>query len=281
MTLEKIKSVACFGGAQQVWRHDSAATAGPMEFAVYLPQRALAGEKVATVLWLSGLTCTWANAAEKAGFQRLAAAHNMAVVFPDTSPRGANLPGEDDAYDFGTGAGFYVNATQEPWARHYRMFDYVAHELPELMSANFPVDMNRTGVFGHSMGGHGALICALKRPELFRSCSAFAPICAPSQCPWGEKALGGYLGPNREAWREYDACALAKDSAFRRLIMVDQGGADEFLEEQLRPGLLREALAAANIPLRYREHPDYDHSYYFIASFAAEHMAHHAALLSA
>ena len=281
MSLEKIKSAACFGGEHQVWRHESAATRCGMEFAVFLPPQAKEGKKLPALFWLSGLTCTWANAAEKGGFQRLAAEHGMAVVFPDTSPRGVNLPGEDDAYDFGSGAGFYVNATRAPWDKHYRMLDYVCDELPELVFANFPVDPKRVGVFGHSMGGHGALICALKRPERFRSCSAFAPICAPSQCPWGVKALGGYLGADRETWKEYDACELAAESKFRGEILADQGGADEFLRGQLRPELLRAALDAAGIPLRYREHPGYDHSYWFIASFAAEHFAHHAGILSA
>ena len=281
MTMEKIKSVACFGGVQQVWRHDSAALKCGMEFAVYLPPQAESGAKLPTLFWLSGLTCTWANATDKAGFQRLAAEHGMIVVLPDTSPRGVNLPGEDDSYDFGAGAGFYVNATQSPWDRHYRMFDYVSDELPELIYSNFPADAKRTGIFGHSMGGHGALICALKKPERFRSCSAFAPICAPTRCPWGEKALGGYLGPDRELWKAYDACELAAASGFRGEILADQGGADEFLATQLRPEFLREALGAAGIGLRYREHPGYDHSYYFIASFAAEHFAHHAGILSA
>ena len=297
--LEKVKSAACFGGAQQVWRHESNATRCRMEFAVYLPpQAATVGadgtvgtvgtggtngtvEKLPVLFWLSGLTCTWANATDKAGFQRLAAEHGMVVVLPDTSPRGVNLPGEDDSYDFGAGAGFYVDATEPPWSAHYRMFDYASRELPELVFANFPADPNRAGIFGHSMGGHGALICALKKPERFRSCSAFAPICAPSRCPWGEKALGGYLGADRESWRQYDACALAKGSSFRGEILVDQGGADEFLSGQLKPELLREACAAAKIPLRYRERPGYDHSYHFIASFAAEHFAHHAAALAA
>ena len=281
MSPKKIKSAACFGGEHQVWRHESASTRCEMEFAVYLPPQAEGGKKAPVLFWLSGLTCTWANAAEKGGFQRLAAEHGMAVVFPDTSPRGVNLPGEDDSYDFGAGAGFYVNAERAPWDGHYRMFDYVSAELPELVYANFPADPERTGIFGHSMGGHGALICAMKRPERFRSCSAFAPICAPSRCPWGEKALGGYLGTEREKWKEYDACELAASSKFRGEILVDQGGADEFLKEQLRPELLQAALDAAGIPLRYREHPGYDHSYWFIASFAAEHFAHHAGILSA
>ena len=282
--MEKIKSAASFGGTLEVWRHDSAATACAMEFAAYLPPQASAGGKLPVLFWLSGLTCTWANAAEKAGFQRLAAERGMIVIFPDTSPRGVNLPGEDDAYDFGTGAGFYVDATAAPWDKHYRMHSYVAEELPELVGARFPADKNRMGVFGHSMGGHGALTCALKHPQRFRSCSAFAPICAPSRCPWGEKALGGYLGADKKKWKAYDACELAAElrgTKMRGEVLVDQGGADEFLRGQLRPELLREAFAAAGIGLRYREHPGYDHSYYFIASFAAEHFAHHAEILSA
>ena len=282
-TMEKIKSAASFGGTMEVWRHRSAATDCGMEFAIYLPPQAgsVSGAGLPVLFWLSGLTCTWANAAEKGGFQRLAAERGMIVVFPDTSPRGVGLPGEDDAYDFGTGAGFYVDATRAPWDKHYRMHSYVAEELPELVGARFPADASRMGVFGHSMGGHGALVCALKHPARFRSCSAFAPICAPSRCPWGEKALGGYLGDDREKWKEYDACELAKGSEFRGEVLVDQGGADEFLRGQLRPELLREAFAAGGVGLRYREHPGYDHSYYFIASFAAEHFAHHAGILSA
>ena len=316
MTMEKIKSAACFGGVQEVWRHDSETIGLPMEFSVYLPPQAgalipgglsdgvvsgvqsgdggtaglqpgeggkgkILSEKLPVLFWLSGLTCTWANATDKAGFQRCAVEHGMVVVCPDTSPRGAGVPGEDDSYDFGSGAGFYTDALLAPWSRNYRMFSYAARELPELVFANFPVDETRAGVFGHSMGGHGALICALKAPERFRSCSAFAPICAPTKCPWGEKALGGYLGDDREQWKAYDACELAAGSKFRGEVLVDQGGADEFLREQLKPELLRDAFGRAGIPLRYREHPGYDHSYSFIATFAADHFAHHASALGA
>ncbi|MDH3770779.1 MAG: S-formylglutathione hydrolase, partial [Nitrospirota bacterium] len=200
---------------------------------------------------------------------------------PDTSPRGVGLPGEDDSYDFGSAAGFYVDATVEPWARHYRMYSYVTAELPDLINQHFPIDPERQGIFGHSMGGHGALTCALKNPERYRSLSAFAPISAPMRCPWGEKALGGYLGPDREAWRAYDATELAAASGWRSPVLVDQGTGDEFLDEQLQPQLLEEAFAKAGFPLTLRLQDGYDHSYYFMASFMADHIAHHARLLRA
>jgi S-formylglutathione hydrolase len=202
------------------------------------------------------------------------------IVAPDTSPRGVDLPGEDDAYDFGSGAGFYLNATAEPWARHYRMYAYVTEELPALVEANLPVDPARQGISGHSMGGHGALICALRNPDRYRSLSAFAPIGAPIRCPWGEKALSGYLGPDRESWRAWDATELAAGSGWATEVLVDQGTADDFLANQLKPELLQAAFAGAGIPLTLRYQAGYDHSYYFMASFMGEHLAHHAAILN-
>jgi S-formylglutathione hydrolase len=278
MTLETLKQHRCFGGIQGVYRHDSSATRCAMEFAVYQPPEA-ERRKVPVLYWLSGLTCTWANFTEKAGAQRHAAEHGLIVVAPDTSLRGVDLPGADDSYDFGSGAGFYVDATAQPWAQHYRMYSYVTKELPALIEANFPVDRKRQGIFGHSMGGHGALICALKNPDRYRSLSAFAPISAPMRCPWGEKAFSGYLGDDREAWREHDATELAAQADWQTEVLVDQGTADDFLEEQLKPHLLQEAFRAAGIPLTLRYQSGYDHSYYFMASFMADHLAHHARLL--
>jgi S-formylglutathione hydrolase len=280
MSLTTLEEHRCHGGIQGVYRHDSSATQCAMEFAVYVPPQAEHG-KVPVLYWLSGLTCTWANFTEKAGVQRHAAAHGLIVVAPDTSPRGIGLPGEDDAYDFGSGAGFYVDATVMPWARHYRMYTYVTQELPALIEASLPVDRERRGIFGHSMGGHGALICALKNPERYGSLSAFAPICAPMRCPWGEKAFAGYLGDDRAAWRAFDATELAAGSDWKSEVLVDQGSADNFLASQLKPHLLQEAFAQANIPLTLRYQAGYDHSYYFMQSFLGEHLAHHARLLKA
>jgi S-formylglutathione hydrolase len=278
MSLTTLEEHRCHGGVQGVYRHDSSATQCAMEFAVYVPPQAEHG-KVPVLYWLSGLTCTWANFTEKAGVQRHAAAHGLIVVAPDTSPRGIGLPGEDDAYDFGSGAGFYVDATVMPWARHYRMYTYVTQELPALIEASLPVDRERRGIFGHSMGGHGALICALKNPERYRSLSAFAPICAPMRCPWGEKAFAGYLGDDRAAWRAWDATELAAGSDWKSEVLVDQGSADNFLASQLKPHLLQEAFAQAGIPLTLRYQAGYDHSYYFMQSFIGEHLPHHARLL--
>jgi S-formylglutathione hydrolase len=278
MDLVTLKQHRCFGGIQGVYRHDSSATRCAMEFAVYQPPQA-EHHKVPVLYWLSGLTCTWANFTEKAGAQRHAAEHGLMVVAPDTSPRGVNLPGEDDAYDFGSGAGFYVDATATPWAQHYRMYSYVTKELPALVEASFPVDRKRQGIFGHSMGGHGALVCALRNPDRYRSLSAFAPIAAPMRCPWSEKALSGYLGDDRETWREYDATEVARRAEWSTEVLVDQGTADDFLDEQLKPHLLQEAFRSAGIPLSLRYQAGYDHSYYFMASFMADHVAHHASLL--
>ena len=273
--MECIQEVRTFGGTQRVFRHASDSTGCDMEFAVFDPAPEQSSPRP-TLFYLSGLTCTWANVAEKGGAQRYAAEHGIMLVMPDTSPRGLALPGEDDDYDFGSGAGFYVNATQAPWSEHYRMFDYVTQELPGIVEANLQGDPQRVGVMGHSMGGHGALICALKRPDVFRSCSAFAPISNPVNCPWGEKAFAGYLGPDRAEWTNWDACALVEQSDFRGAVLVDQGEADNFLDEQLKPQALRSAFEGAGRDLELRMQPGYDHSYYFIASFIGDHIAHHA-----
>jgi len=277
--VERIRDWACFGGQQQVWRHRSAVLDCSMEFAVYLPPQASGKAKLPVLWYLSGLTCTWENMTAKAGAQRYAAEHGVVLVAPDTSPRGTDLPGEHEAYDFGSGAGFYVDAIEAPWSKHYRMYSYVTEELPKLVAEHFPVDAGRSGIFGHSMGGHGALVCALRNPGRYRSVSAFAPIVAPSQVPWGEKAFSGYLGPDRSTWNRYDATALAAETGWSRPILIDQGSADEFLETQLRPELIVDACARVGIPLTLRMQPHYDHSYYFIASFIGEHIAHHAAAL--
>ena len=274
MTLETTAENRSFGGRQLVLKHQSEATGTEMAFSVFLPPGAEKGPCPA-VFYLSGLTCTWENVTTKAGFQREAAELGLAVVCPDTSPRGLDLPGEHDSYDFGSGAGFYVDATEAPWSENYRMYSYVTEELPGLIGASFPVDMDRVGVFGHSMGGHGALVTALKKPELFKSVSAFAPICSPMRCPWGEKALSNYLGSDRESWRGYDATALIEDGHKAKDILVDQGGADNFLEKELKPELLEAACAKAGIPLTLRRQEGYDHSYYFIASFMPAHLRWH------
>lgn len=276
--MQRIESHASFGGTQEVWSHRSEALDCAMKFAVYLPPQASDGP-VPVLYWLSGLTCTEQNFIGKAGAQRHAAEHGIAIVVPDTSPRGDGVA-DDAAYDLGQGAGFYVNATQAPWSAHFRMDDYVVDELPRVVEAHFAVNGARA-ISGHSMGGHGALVLALRNPGLYRSVSAFSPIVAPSQVPWGEKALGAYLGADRAAWRGYDAVELVKDARERLPILVDQGEADEFLATQLRPDLLQAACDAAGHPLDLRRRPGYDHSYYFIASFIGEHVAHHARALHA
>ena len=277
MTLEVVSQARSFGGVQGVYRHESRETGTPMTFSVYVPPQAEQGPR--PVVWyLSGLTCTHANVTEKGQFQRACAELGLVLVAPDTSPRGEGVP-DDAAYDFGQGAGFYVDATQPPWAQHFRMESYIVSELPETIAAEFPVDMGRQGVTGHSMGGHGALTLALKNPGRWRSVSAFAPIASPMRCPWGEKALGGYLGPDRQAWRHYDATALIEDGARLPELLVDQGEADNFLAEQLKPHLLAEACAAAGVPLTLRMQPGYDHSYWFVSTFMADHLAWHAARL--
>ena len=275
--MERIEHRACFGGWQEVYRHRSAVLDCNMHFAIYLPPQAEHGP-VPVLYWLSGLTCTEQNFITKAGAQRYAAEHGIAIVAPDTSPRGVGVA-DADGYDLGKGAGFYVNATQAPWAAHYRMYDYIVDELPALVEANFPVTDARA-ISGHSMGGHGALVVALRNPGRYRSVSAFSPIVAPSQVPWGEKAFAAYLGDDRDAWQHYDATALVSGELEERLpLMIEQGEADEFLSTQLKPDLLQAACESTGHPLTLRLQPGYDHSYYFIASFIGEHIAHHAAAL--
>jgi len=277
--LELLAENRCFGGVHRRYRHTSTALGCPMVFAVFLPPQALAGEPVPALWWLSGLTCTDENVMQKSGIQRQAAALGLAVVAPDTSPRGPEVPTDPDgAWDFGHGAGFYVDATEAPWSRHYRMGTYVSEELPALVEAELPLN-DRRGISGHSMGGHGALVCALRHPGRYRSVSAFAPICRPSACPWGEKAFGRYLGPDRSRWQEWDACELIGQAGERLPLLVDQGSADPFLESQLQPQALAAAAEAAGHPLTLRLQSGYDHSYFFIASFIDDHLDHHAAAL--
>jgi S-formylglutathione hydrolase len=248
-----------------------------MRFAVYMPPQAENGP--VPVLWyLSGLTCNWSNVMEKGNLQQAAARHGVIVVAPDTSPRGDDVP-DDEAYDLGQGAGFYLTATQAPWAQHFHMDRYITDELPDIIAEHFPADMSRQGIFGHSMGGHGALTLHLKHPHTYRSCSAFAPIVAPASVPWGEKAFNTYLGDDRSKWAEYDACALVRKHASGAHILIDQGLADNFLEEQLKPELFEAACAAAGQTLTLRRQAGYDHSYYFIATFMDDHIAHHARAL--
>jgi S-formylglutathione hydrolase len=269
---------ACFGGVQRFVEHESSACATTMRCAVYEPPQARA-RNVPVLYYLAGLTCNEETFAIKAGAQRLAAEHGLLLVAPDTSPRQPRMPGDDASWDFGIAAGFYVDATQAPWADHYRMYSYVTRELPEFIAANFPADGSRQSIMGHSMGGHGALVCALRNPERYRSVSAFAPICAPSQVPWGVKAFSGYLGADRSAWADYDASALLGRQSFHSEILVDQGTADKFLAEQLRPQLLEQACAQSGQRLRLHLRAGYDHGYYFIQSFMPEHVAWHAAAL--
>ncbi len=259
---------------QGVYRHQSAETQTGMTFSVFVPSH-LSGAKLPVVWYLSGLTCTHANVTEKGEYREACANLGLIFVAPDTSPRGEGVPA-DPASDFGQGAGFYVDATEAPWSKNFRMRSYIERELPELVAANFPADMTRQSIAGHSMGGHGALTIALRNPGRFRSVSAFAPIVAPSHCPWGEKALTGYLGSDRAKWREYDACALIEDGARLPEILVDQGGGDAFLEEQLKPHLLSRACDDAGIDLTLRMEPGYDHSYYFVSTFMADHLRWHA-----
>jgi S-formylglutathione hydrolase len=275
LTLETVSTAKSFGGVQGVYRHQSRETGTPMTFSVYLPPEAEAARPMPVVWYLSGLTCTHANVTDKGQFQRACAELGLILVAPDTSPRGESVP-DDPAYDFGQGAGFYLDATQAPWAANFRMESYIAGELPELIAAEFPADMARQAITGHSMGGHGALTLALRHPGQWKSVSAFAPIVSPMRCPWGEKALGGYLGPDRATWRGHDATALIEDGARVGEILVDQGEADSFLETQLKPQLLAQACEAAGIPLTLRMQPGYDHSYAFVSTFMAEHLAWHA-----
>ncbi len=276
MALEAVSTARSHGGTQGVYRHASSATGTPMEFSVFVPEHA-PGAKLPVVWYLSGLTCTQANVTEKGEFRAACAALGLIFVAPDTSPRGEGVPDDPDgAWDFGLGAGFYLDATQPPYAQHYRMESYIADELPGLIVAHFPADMDRQAIMGHSMGGHGALTLALRHPGRYRSVSAFAPIAAPMACPWGEKAFTGYLGPDRASWRAHDATALIEDGARLPHLLVDQGEADGFLTTQLMPERLEAACAAAGQPLTLRRQPGYDHSYYFISSFMADHLSWHA-----
>ncbi len=278
VSLERIEHRACFGGWQDVYRHRSQVLDCDMQFAIYLPPQAQDGP-VPVLYWLSGLTCTEQNFITKAGAQRYAAEHGIAIVCPDTSPRGEAVA-DAEGYDLGKGAGFYVNATQVPWAAHYRMYDYVVDELPALVEAHFPVILMRA-ISGHSMGGHGALMLALRNPGRYRSVSAFSPIVAPSQVPWGQKAFAAYLGDDRAAWRQYDTTELVQSATEKLPFLIDQGDADEFLDVQLRPWLLQAAADAAGYPVYLRTQPGYDHGYYFVASFIGDHIAHHAKALKA
>lgn len=274
MSLE-ITDVRSHGGRQLVCTHPSVATGTPMTFSIFLPEQAEGGGKLPVVWYLSGLTCTHANVTEKGEYRRVCSELGLVFVAPDTSPRGEEVP-DAEGWDFGKGAGFYVDATQQPWAANYRMWSYVTDELPALVAARFPVDMDRQGITGHSMGGHGALTVALRHPERFRSVSAFAPIVAPAQVPWGEKAFAGYLGPDRACWRAHDAVALIEDGARVPELLVDVGEADPFLERELRPELLERACREAGIACTLRRQAGYDHSYYFISTFMADHLRWHA-----
>lgn len=281
MAIERISVNAAHGGLQGVYRHASSATGTDMTFSVFVPPHA-PDMRLPVVWYLSGLTCTHANVTEKGEYRRLCAELGLIFVAPDTSPRGEGVPDDPSgAYDFGLGAGFYVDATQEPFAANYRMLSYVTRELPRLIGEHFPADMSRQSIMGHSMGGHGALTLALRSPAAYRAVSAFSPIVAPSHVPWGQKALRGYLGDDRAAWRRHDAVALIEDGARVRDILVDQGDADQFLAEQLRPGLLEQACMAAGIPLELRLRKGYDHSYYFISTFMEDHLRWHAERLAA
>ncbi len=275
--MNRVERHGSYGGRQEVWKHPSTTLGCEMRFGIYLPPAAVEGQRCPVLYWLAGLTCNEQTLITKAGAQEHAARHGFILVAPDTSPRGPGVP-DEDSYDLGEGAGFYLNATQAPWVRHYRMQDYVAQELPALIEQNFPATDVR-GIFGHSMGGHGALITALRNPGRYRSVSAFAPVVAPSQVPWGQKAFTAYLGADPSVWKEWDAVELIATMQERLPILVDQGETDEFLRKQLRPELLEQACAQAGHPLTLRRHAGYDHSYYFIASFMVDHFAHHAKAL--
>nr|WP_315597121.1 S-formylglutathione hydrolase [uncultured Cupriavidus sp.] len=279
--MELLSEHGCHGGVQRFYQHQSAAIGLPMRFSVYLPPQALKADAqpLPTLFYLAGLTCTEETFAIKAGAQQYAAEHGLILVAPDTSPRGANVPGEADAWDFGVGAGFYVDATEAPWRMHWRMESYVADELFHLVTSKLPADAARVGIFGHSMGGHGALVLAQRYPQRFRSVSAFAPIATPSKCPWGVKAFTGYLGEDRSRWAQHDASALMAQQTtapFPAGILVDQGLSDKFLAEQLHPEAFEAACAKVGQPLTLRRHEGYDHGYYFITTFVADHVRHHA-----
>ena len=279
MNFETLSTTRCFDGELKRIRHRADTLDCDMTFSIYLPPQVAQGEERPVLYWLSGLTCTDQNFIEKAGAQRLAAELGLILVAPDTSPRGPDVPDDPEgAWDFGLGAGFYVNATQAPWSKNYHMYNYVVHELPALVEANFPAT-NQRSISGHSMGGHGALVCALRNPGRYQSVSAFSPIVNPMHCPWGEKAFSNYLGEDREQWRQWDTCELIATASERLPLLIDQGDKDGFLAEQLKPELLRAAAAAADYPLTLRMQPGYDHSYYFIASFIDDHLRHHAKAL--
>ena len=278
--MKTISEHKCFGGVQGYYAHASKEIGLDMKFSVFQPPRVKSG-KVPVLYYLAGLTCTEETFAIKAGAQRVAAELGLMLVAPDTSPRGANLPGEADSWDFGVAAGFYVDATREPWAKHYRMYAYVTRELPALIAGQFAADADRQGIFGHSMGGHGALVCALRNPGQYMSLSAFAPIAAPMRCPWGKKAFKGYLGEDRTTWKEYDASELVKRARFAGPILVDQGLADKFLPDQLYPEVFENACRQAGQPLTLRRQEGYDHGYFFISTFMEDHLRHHASQLKA
>jgi S-formylglutathione hydrolase len=277
--MKTISEHKCFGGVQGYYSHASKEIGLEMKFSVFQPPQAKSG-KVPVLYYLAGLTCTEETFAIKAGAQRIAAELGLMLVAPDTSPRGANVPGETDSWDFGVGAGFYVDATREPWATHYRMYSYITVELPALIAGKFPADADRQGIFGHSMGGHGALVCALRNPGQYKSLSAFAPIAAPMRCPWGKKAFKGYLGDDHAAWQEYDASELVTRARFAGPILVDQGLADKFLADQLYPEVFEAACRDAGQPLTLRRQEGYDHGYFFISTFMEDHLRHHAAQLN-
>lgn len=277
-SLTRTQEYACFGGTVGFYRHPSRVCNGPMKFAVYQPPQAQS-EPVPVLYFLSGLTCSEENFMIKAGAQRYAADYGLMLVVPDTSPRQTGIPGEDKDWDLGTGAGFYVDATVVPWRSHYRMYSYVVEELPQLMADHFPIQPHRQGICGHSMGGHGALVCALRNGDRYQSVSAFAPIAAPTRCPWGQKAFTHYLGPDPQTWQAYDASALVLQTQDDRTILIDQGEADTFLAEQLLPQVFADACAQVGRNLILRRHPNYDHSYYFIATFVGDHLCHHANVL--
>ncbi|MDB4308349.1 S-formylglutathione hydrolase [bacterium] len=278
--MEQIGANQSFGGQQLRYKHQSSVLNCEMTFSIYLPPQAKTGS-VPVMYWLSGLTCNDENFVQKAGAQQHAAEHGIAIVCPDTSPRGDNVADDPEgAYDMGLGAGFYVNATQKPWAEHYQMYRYIVEELPALINAEFPVDSQRASISGHSMGGHGALTIALKNPHRFKSVSAFSPICSPLNCPWGEKTLRGYLGEDKATWAEYDSVALVAKATEHLPVLVDQGDADNFLADQLKTELLVSAAQEADYPMEIRMQPNYDHSYFFIATFIGEHIAFHARALA-
>jgi S-formylglutathione hydrolase len=280
--LELVEEHRCFDGLQRIYKHDSESIGLPMRFSVFLPKEAMS-RRVPALFFLAGLTCTHETFVLKSGAQRFAAEHGIALIAPDTSPRGADIAGETEAWDFGVGAGFYLDATREPWSQRYRMYSYVTQDLLNAVTSELPVSRERLGIFGHSMGGHGALVLALRNPSLFKSVSAFAPIVAPSQCPWGVKAFSGYLGDDRDTWKQYDACELIKRADTSRLvggILIDQGISDQFLAEQLHPHLLEQAASDACVKVTVRRHEGYDHGYFFISTFIEDHIRHHASVFA-